>query len=72
MTTSHAYLSDCPLQDKEYRENNFHTGWLDSRIAMRVRVERPPWNLSVVGGALYVRHTWVLLSLAMRKSLHLL
>ncbi|BBN00335.1 acetyl-CoA carboxylase / biotin carboxylase 1 [Marchantia polymorpha subsp. ruderalis] len=41
------------LHDKEYRENNFHTGWLDSRIAMRVRVERPPWNLSVVGGALY-------------------
>ncbi|KAJ8762688.1 hypothetical protein K2173_011168 [Erythroxylum novogranatense] len=30
-----------------------HTGWLDSRIAMRVRAERPPWYLSVVGGALY-------------------
>ncbi|XP_031392733.1 acetyl-CoA carboxylase 1-like [Punica granatum] len=37
----------------EYRENKIHTGWLDSRIAMRVRAERPPWYLSVVGGALY-------------------
>ncbi|KAI4321148.1 hypothetical protein MLD38_034566 [Melastoma candidum] len=36
-----------------YRDNKIHTGWLDSRIAMRVRAERPPWYLSVVGGALY-------------------
>lgn len=42
-------------QSSEYRENRIHTGWLDSRIAMRVRAERPPWYLSVVGGALYVR-----------------
>ena len=42
------------LQDVEYRENNIHTGWLDSRISMHVREERPPWYLSVVGGALYV------------------
>ena len=42
------------LQAAEYRENKIHTGWLDSRIAMRVRAERPPWYLSVVGGALYV------------------
>jgi acetyl-CoA carboxylase/biotin carboxylase 1 len=40
-------------QAPEYRDNKIHTGWLDSRIAMRVRVERPPWHLSVVGGALY-------------------
>jgi len=42
-------------QASDYRENKIHTGWLDSRIAMRVRAERPPWYLSVVGGALYVR-----------------
>ncbi|KAL5226002.1 hypothetical protein ABZP36_012641 [Zizania latifolia] len=41
------------LNAAEYRENKIHTGWLDSRIAMRVRAERPPWYLSVVGGALY-------------------
>lgn len=41
------------LNSAEYRNNKIHTGWLDSRIAMRVRAERPPWYLSVVGGALY-------------------
>ncbi|XP_015697314.2 acetyl-CoA carboxylase 1 [Oryza brachyantha] len=41
------------LNAAEYRGNKIHTGWLDSRIAMRVRAERPPWYLSVVGGALY-------------------
>jgi acetyl-CoA carboxylase/biotin carboxylase 1 len=45
------------LHAPEYRDNKIHTGWLDSRIAMRVRVERPPWHLSVVGGALYVSAT---------------
>jgi hypothetical protein len=42
------------VQTGEYQENKIHTGWLDNRIAMRVRAERPPWYLSVVGGALYV------------------
>ena len=42
------------MQAPEYRDNKIHTGWLDSRIAMRVRSERPPWEISVVGGALYV------------------
>ncbi|KAJ0732929.1 putative ligase [Helianthus annuus] len=41
------------LHAPDYAENKIHTGWLDSRIAMRVRAERPPWYLSVVGGALY-------------------
>ncbi|VAH23018.1 unnamed protein product [Triticum turgidum subsp. durum] len=41
------------LNAAEYQENKIHTGWLDSRIAMRVKAERPPWYLSVVGGALY-------------------
>ncbi|XP_047324007.1 acetyl-CoA carboxylase 1-like [Impatiens glandulifera] len=41
------------LHAADYRDNKIHTGWLDSRIAMRVRAERPPWYLSVVGGALY-------------------
>lgn len=45
------------MQAPEYRENKIHTGWLDSRIAMRVRVERPAWHISVVGGALYVSHS---------------
>ncbi|XP_068641078.1 acetyl-CoA carboxylase 1-like [Aristolochia californica] len=45
------------LHASEYRENKIHTGWLDSRIAMRVRAERPPWYLSVVGGALYKAST---------------
>ncbi|KAF2291482.1 hypothetical protein GH714_024630 [Hevea brasiliensis] len=35
----------------EFSDSQF--GWLDSRIAMRVRAERPPWYLSVVGGSLY-------------------
>ncbi|KAF2291514.1 hypothetical protein GH714_025021 [Hevea brasiliensis] len=41
------------LHASDYKDNKIHTGWLDSRIAMRVRAERPPWYLSVVGGALY-------------------
>ncbi|KAL8514106.1 hypothetical protein ACS0TY_013288 [Phlomoides rotata] len=41
------------LNALDYKENKIHTGWLDSRIAMRVRAERPPWYLSVVGGALH-------------------
>ncbi|KAJ0987373.1 hypothetical protein J5N97_005729 [Dioscorea zingiberensis] len=45
------------LHAAEYRDNKIHTGWLDSRIAMRVRAERPPWYLSVVGGALYKSST---------------
>ncbi|XP_062099435.1 acetyl-CoA carboxylase 1-like isoform X1 [Humulus lupulus] len=41
------------LHALDYKDNKIHTGWLDSRIAMRVRAERPPWYLSVVGGALF-------------------
>ncbi|XP_031498417.1 acetyl-CoA carboxylase 1-like isoform X2 [Nymphaea colorata] len=41
------------LHAAEYRDNKIHTGWLDSRIAMRVRAERPPWYISVVAGALF-------------------
>ncbi|PRQ21506.1 putative ligase [Rosa chinensis] len=41
------------LHASDYRENKIHTGWLDSRIAMRVRTERPPWYLSVIGGTLF-------------------
>ncbi|GMH14091.1 hypothetical protein Nepgr_015932 [Nepenthes gracilis] len=41
------------LHVSDYKENKIHTGWLDSRIAMRVRAERPPWYISVVGGALF-------------------
>ncbi|KAJ8436418.1 hypothetical protein Cgig2_013459 [Carnegiea gigantea] len=45
------------LHASDYRDNKIHTGWLDSRIAMRVRAERPPWYISVVGGALYKAST---------------
>ncbi|KAI9106407.1 hypothetical protein K1719_021935 [Acacia pycnantha] len=45
------------LNASDYRENKIHTGWLDSRIAMRVRAERPPWYISVVGGALFKAST---------------
>ncbi|EPS71957.1 hypothetical protein M569_02801, partial [Genlisea aurea] len=45
------------LHAVDYKDNKIHTGWLDSRIAMRVRAERPPWYLSVVGGALYKAST---------------
>uniref|UniRef100_A0A8R7RE32 biotin carboxylase n=3 Tax=Triticum TaxID=4564 RepID=A0A8R7RE32_TRIUA len=41
------------LNAAQYQENKIHTGWLDSRIAMHVKAESPPWYLSVVGGALY-------------------
>ncbi|OEL17844.1 Acetyl-CoA carboxylase 2 [Dichanthelium oligosanthes] len=41
------------LNATDFRENKIHTGWLDTRIAMRVQAERPPWYISVVGGALY-------------------
>jgi len=47
-------MSAVNVQAPDYRDNKIHTGWLDSRIAMRVRTERPPWEISVVGGALYV------------------
>ncbi|KZV28923.1 hypothetical protein F511_13718 [Dorcoceras hygrometricum] len=46
------YIIDL-LQAADYRENKVHTGWLDYRIAMRVRAERLPWYILVAGGALY-------------------
>ncbi|XP_062225261.1 acetyl-CoA carboxylase 2 isoform X2 [Phragmites australis] len=41
------------LNASDFRDNKIHTGWLDTRIALRVQAERPPWYISVVGGALY-------------------
>ncbi|XP_024517260.1 acetyl-CoA carboxylase 1 isoform X1 [Selaginella moellendorffii] len=41
------------LHAPEYKNNKIHTGWLDGRIAMRLRAERPLWYLSVVCGAIY-------------------
>ena len=41
------------LQEQPFVENQVHTGWLDARIAARVRVERPPWHLSVIAGAVH-------------------
>lgn len=40
------------LKAEEFAGNRIHTGWLDSRIAMKVVAERPPWHISVLGGAL--------------------
>eukprot|EP00892_Ulva_mutabilis_P004884 jgi/Ulvmu1/2768/UM014_0226.1 len=44
------YVADM-LQEPAFVGNNIHTGWLDGRIAAQVRVERPPWHLSVIAGA---------------------
>jgi hypothetical protein len=41
------------LQEPEFLGNRIHTGWLDRRIAARVRVERPPWYLCVIAGAVH-------------------
>ena len=45
------------LQALKTTVNKIPRFWLDGRIAMRVRIERPPWYLSVVGGALFVSAT---------------
>nr|GEX27678.1 acetyl-CoA carboxylase 1-like [Tanacetum cinerariifolium] len=49
MVTSDTIKVHCHEQAPDYRDNKIHMGWLDSRIAMRVRAEGPPWYLSVVG-----------------------
>ena len=41
------------LQEPDFVRNRIHTGWLDGRIASRVRVERPPWYLCVIAGAVH-------------------
>ena len=41
------------LQEGEFVQNRIHTGWLDGRIAARVKVERPSWYLSVIAGAIH-------------------
>lgn len=41
------------LQERDFVESRIHTGWLDGRIAARVRVERPPWYLCVIAGAVH-------------------
>ncbi|CAI7906126.1 unnamed protein product [Closterium sp. NIES-54] len=47
------YTADL-LQDKEYKSNVIHTGWLDSRIAMRIKTQRPPWHICVIAGGLFM------------------
>lgn len=49
------YLGDL-LVCEDYRKNLFHTSWLDARIALKLRKESPPWHLSVIAGAIYVRN----------------
>lgn len=44
------YVADM-LQEPAFVGDRIHTGWLDGRIAAQVRVERPPWHLSVIAGA---------------------
>ena len=46
----HAAFLYCALFMKA---NKIHTGWLDSRIAMRVRSTRPPWYVAVICGVLH-------------------
>eukprot|EP00850_Spirogloea_muscicola_P010152 SM000058S18582 [mRNA] locus=s58:582944:601807:- [translate_table: standard] len=40
------------IQLPDFQRNAFHTGWLDARIARRLKVERPPWHLAVIAGSL--------------------
>ena len=42
------------LQEHDFVHNAVHTGWLDSRIAARVKVGRPPWHLCVIAGAMHM------------------
>jgi hypothetical protein len=37
-------------------ENTINTGWLDCRIAANVKMEQPPWELSVIGAAAVRAH----------------
>lgn len=39
------------LQSADFVNNQIHTGWLDARIAAKIKAGRPPWHLCVVGGA---------------------
>lgn len=41
------------LQHADFVGNRIHTGWLDARIAAQVRVERPPWHLCIIAGAVH-------------------
>jgi hypothetical protein len=41
------------LQHADFVDNRIHTGWLDGRIAAQVRVERPPWHLCIIAGAVH-------------------
>lgn len=44
------YVRDM-LTHPDVTGNRIHTGWLDSRIASRVKAGRPPWHISVIAGA---------------------
>ncbi|GFR43976.1 hypothetical protein Agub_g5120, partial [Astrephomene gubernaculifera] len=48
--TTTDYVLDL-ITTSELTGNNIHTGWLDSRIAARVKPGRPPWHISVIAGA---------------------
>ncbi|GLC69098.1 hypothetical protein PLESTF_000789000 [Pleodorina starrii] len=48
--TTTDYVLDL-LASPELTGNAIHTGWLDSRIAARVKPGRPPWHISVIAGA---------------------
>ncbi|KAG2445384.1 hypothetical protein HXX76_000006 [Chlamydomonas incerta] len=48
--TTTDYVLDL-LATPELTGNAVHTGWLDSRIAARIKPGRPPWHISVIAGA---------------------
>ncbi|KAG2485379.1 hypothetical protein HYH03_015868 [Edaphochlamys debaryana] len=48
--TTTDYVLDL-LASPELSSGAVHTGWLDSRIAARVKPGRPPWHISVIAGA---------------------
>eukprot|EP01026_Neomeris_dumetosa_P002232 TRINITY_DN105946_c0_g2_i2.p4 TRINITY_DN105946_c0_g2~~TRINITY_DN105946_c0_g2_i2.p4 ORF type:complete len:109 (-),score=17.50 TRINITY_DN105946_c0_g2_i2:18-344(-) len=39
------------IQNQEFVDNRIHTGWLDARIAARIKSEKPAWHLAVVIGS---------------------
>lgn len=41
------------LQCEEYTGNKIHTGWLDGRIAKKIRTEQIPWHIAILCGGVH-------------------
>ena len=51
LKTSHLSSYSHCAQSPDVVNNVIHTGWLDSRIALKVKAGGPPWHLAVIAGA---------------------